>query len=113
MEPIVHIPGTLGGVAISYNQPALRRTKRLQIKGDTLANIFLGKITKWNDPAIAADNSGVTLPDQAITVVHRSDGSGTTGIFTAYLTAVSPDLGGWPEARHDDQLASRRRRQGQ
>ncbi len=97
--PIVHIPVTLGGVAISYNQPAFTAAKRLQLKGDTLANIFLGKITKWNDPAIAADNSGVTLPDQAITVVHRSDGSGTTGIFTHYLDGGQPRLGGRPEVR--------------
>jgi phosphate transport system substrate-binding protein len=96
--PIVHIPGTLGGVAISYNQPAFVSPKRLQIKGDTLAKIFLGTITKWNDPAIAADNSGVTLPDQAITVVHRSDGSGTTGIFTHYLEAVSPDWAAGPKS---------------
>ena len=96
--PIVHIPVTLGGVAISYNQPAFTASQRLQLKGVTLANIFLGKITKWNDPAIAADNSGVTLPDQAITVVHRSDGSGTTGIFTHYLEAVSPDWAAGPKS---------------
>jgi phosphate transport system substrate-binding protein len=82
--PIVHIPGTLGGVAVSYNVTLPSGSPPLKLKGDTIANIFLGKITKWNDAAIAADNSGVTLPDQAITVVHRSDGSGTTGIFTHY-----------------------------
>jgi len=95
--PILHIPGALGGVAISYNLTLPTGSPRLQFKGATIANIFLGKITKWNDAAIAADNSGVTLPDQAITVVHRSDGSGTTGIFSAYLTAVSPDWAAGPK----------------
>jgi phosphate transport system substrate-binding protein len=95
--PIVHVPGTLGGVAISYNLTLPSGSPRLQLKGETIANIFLGKVTKWNDAAIAADNSGVTLPDQAITVVHRSDGSGTTGIFSAYLTAVSTDWAAGPK----------------
>jgi phosphate transport system substrate-binding protein len=95
--PILHIPAALGGVAISYNLTLPSGSPRLKFKGETIANIFLGKITKWNDPAIAADNSGVTLPDQAITVVHRSDGSGTTGIFTHYLAAVSPDWAAGPK----------------
>jgi len=85
----VEIPATIGGVAISYNVPAIAATTHLQLSGDTLAKIFLGTIKTWNDPAIAADNSGVTLPSQAIHVVHRSDGSGTTGILTHYLAAVS------------------------
>src|SRR5258708_27257567 len=85
----VHIPATIGGVAISYNVPEIAATTHLQLSGDTLAKIFLGTIKNWNDPAIAADNSGVTLPSQAIHVVHRSDGSGTTGILTHYLAAVS------------------------
>jgi phosphate transport system substrate-binding protein len=96
--PILHIPGTLGGVAVSYNLTLPSGSARLQFKGATIASIFLGKITKWNDPAIAADNTGVTLPDQAITVVHRSDGSGTTGIFTHYLEAVSPDWAAGPKS---------------
>jgi phosphate transport system substrate-binding protein len=96
--PIVHIPVTLGGVAVSYNQPAIASDKHLQLKGTVLADIFLGKITKWNDAAIAADNSGLALPDQAITVVHRSDGSGTTGIFTHYLEAVSPHWAAGPKS---------------
>src|SRR5258706_8008206 len=85
----VEIPATIGGVAISYNVPEVAGTTHLQLSGDTLAKIFLGTIKTWNDPAIAADNSGVTLPSQAIHVVHRSDGSGTTGILTHYLAAVS------------------------
>jgi phosphate transport system substrate-binding protein len=85
----VEIPATIGGVAISYNVPEIAATTHLQLTGDTLAKIFLGTIKNWNDPAIAADNSGVTLPSQAIHVVHRSDGSGTTGILTHYLAAVS------------------------
>lgn len=97
---ILHIPAALGGVAISYNLSAPSGSPslpRLQFKGATLAKIYLGTITKWNDSAIAADNSGVTLPDQAITVVHRSDGSGTTGIFTHYLAAVSTDWANGPK----------------
>jgi phosphate transport system substrate-binding protein len=85
---IIHIPVTIGAVAISYNLPGL--TTPVQLTGDTLANIFLGTVKMWNDPAIAATNSGVTLPAQAIIVVHRSDGSGTTGILSHYLSAVSP-----------------------
>jgi phosphate transport system substrate-binding protein len=96
--PILHIPGTLGGVAISYNVTGVASGTHLKFKGTTLADIFLGKVTKWNDPEITADNSGVTLPDQAITIVHRSDGSGTTGIFTTYLSAVSPAWSSGPGA---------------
>src|SRR5262249_35134733 len=59
---------------------------------ETLANIFLGKITKWNDPAVAADNPGVKLPDQSIVIARRSDGSGTNAIFTDYLSKVSPEF---------------------
>ncbi len=95
---ILHFPVTMGGVAISYNLALPTGSARLQLKGATLANIFLGKITTWNDPAIAADNPTLTLPNQAITVVHRSDGSGTTGIFTNYLVAVSPDWASGPKA---------------
>ncbi len=96
--PILHIPGALGGVAISYNLTLTPSTTRLKFKGATIADIFLGKVTKWSDPEIAADNSGVALPDTAITVVHRSDGSGTTGIFTHYLVAVSPTWSSGPGA---------------
>lgn len=88
---VLHIPVTIGAVAISFNLTELSSSTHIQLDGPTLANIFLGKITKWNDPAIAALNTGTTLPNKTITVVHRSDGSGTTGIFTHYLSAVSPD----------------------
>jgi phosphate transport system substrate-binding protein len=73
-------------VAIAYNLPSV---SRLQLDGDTLSAIYLGQIKKWNDPAIAALNQGVNLPSTAITVVHRSDGSGTTYHFTDYLAKVS------------------------
>jgi len=83
-----HIPTVAGAVVISYNIPG---NPKLQLDGPTLANIYLGKITKWNDPAIAGQNSGVSFPDQDIIVVHRSDGSGTTYIFTDYLSNVSSE----------------------
>lgn len=84
---VVHIPTVLGAVVITYHSalPALRLTPQL------LAGIFLGKIAKWNDPAIAKVNPGVPLPDAAIAVIHRSDGSGTTYVFTNYLSKVSPE----------------------
>ncbi len=85
--PVLHIPTCIGAVVLSYN---LNGTPALKLDGTVTANIFLGKVVKWNDPAISALNPGVSLPDLAITVVHRSDGSGTTSIFTSYLTAVSP-----------------------
>jgi len=81
-----HIPTVAGAVVVSYNLPG---NPALKLDGPTLADIFLGKVTKWNDPAIAGQNSGVTLPDQDILVVHRSDGSGTSYIFTDYLSSVS------------------------
>ena len=83
-----HIPTVAGAVVVSYNLPG---NPTLKLDGPTLANIYLGKITKWNDPAIVAQNSGVNLPDQDIVVVHRSDGSGTSYIFTDYLSNVSSD----------------------
>jgi len=87
--PILHIPVTIGAVAISYNLSNI--SSHLNLTGPIIANVFLGNIKFWDDPQIKAINSGVTLPHQSITVVHRSDGSGTTGIFTHYLSAVSPD----------------------
>jgi phosphate transport system substrate-binding protein len=84
---ILHIPVVAGAVTISYNLPD---NPKLKLDSDTIANIFLGNITKWNDPKIAALNPGVNLPDLAIVVVHRSDGSGTTFIFTDYLSSISP-----------------------
>jgi phosphate transport system substrate-binding protein len=96
--PIVQIPATIGGVAVSYNIPEVPATTHLQLSGDNIANIYLGTITYWDDPAIAANNSGVTLPHKKIIPVHRSDGSGTTGIFTHYLAAVSTAWSGGPGA---------------
>jgi len=95
---VLHIPATIGGVAISYNIPEVAASTHLQFTGDTLAKIFLGQIKNWNDPAIAASNTGVNLPNQPITVVHRSDGSGTTGILTHYLAAVSTAWSSGPGA---------------
>ena len=83
---IMHLPVVAGGVAIIYNLP---NNPKLKLDGVALANIYRGNITNWNDPKIAALNPGVSLPDLIIIPVHRSDGSGTTFIFTDYLTAVN------------------------
>jgi phosphate transport system substrate-binding protein len=83
-----NIPVVIGAVTVLYN---LKGLDKLQFSGETLANIFLGKITTWDDKAIAADNPGVKLPGDPVTVVYRSDGSGTTAIFTNYLSKVSAD----------------------
>ena len=88
-EGIVHIPTTMGAVTITYNLDGV--TTPLKFDGNTLAKIYLGQVTNWNDPAIAALNAGVSLPDAEIVVVHRSDGSGTSFVFTDYLTKSSPD----------------------
>ncbi len=85
---VLHFPTVLGAVVITYNIPGVSRA--LNLSGDVVADIFLGKITKWNDPRIAKENRGVALPSSDILVVHRSDGSGTSYIFTDYLTTVSP-----------------------
>lgn len=85
-DSIVHIPTALGSVIVTYNLPG---DPTLKFTPEVLADIFLGKITKWNDNNIAAINPGVTLPDLAISVVHRSDGSGTTYIFSDYLSKVN------------------------
>jgi phosphate transport system substrate-binding protein len=87
---IVHLPTVLGGVVPIYNVPEVRG--ELRFSGPVLADIILGKITKWNDPAIAALNKGVNLPKTDIVVAHRSDGSGTTFIFVDYLSKVSPEF---------------------
>src|SRR5881396_2941883 len=86
---ILHFPTVLGAVVPVYNIPNLNA--ELKFSGQVLADIFLGKITKWNDPAIVKLNGGVNLPGTDITVVHRSDGSGTTYIWVDYLTKVSPE----------------------
>ncbi|KRG69004.1 phosphate ABC transporter substrate-binding protein PstS [Pseudoxanthomonas dokdonensis] len=85
---LAQFPSVIGGVVPVINVPGVA-SGALKLDGETLANIFLGKIKKWNDPAIAASNGGVTLPDMKITVVHRSDGSGTTFNFVNYLSKVS------------------------
>jgi phosphate transport system substrate-binding protein len=86
---VFHIPTVLGAVVPTYNWPGV--SADLKFTADVLADIFLGKITKWNDSRIAKANGGVKLPDSDIVVVHRSDGSGTTYIFTDYLSKVSPE----------------------
>ena len=86
---VLHFPTVLGAVVPIYNLSEIGSD--LKFSGETLAGIFLGKITRWNDPALAKDNPGVTLPDAEITVVHRSDGSGTSYIWCDYLAKVSPD----------------------
>jgi len=85
---ILHIPTVAGAVVMTYNLPG---NPALKLDGETIADIFLGKIKKWNDPKIAASNPGAKLPDNEIVVVHRSDGSGTTFIFTDYLSKVSAE----------------------
>jgi len=87
--PVLHIPMCSGAVVISYNLPGLKGT--LQLTPDVLANMFLGKITKWNDPKIAKINPGAALPATSVFIIHRSDGSGTTNIFTTYLSKVNSD----------------------
>ena len=87
---IVEIPSVAGAVVLAYNLPGF--TTDLNLSGPVIADIFLGKITRWNDPAIAALNPGVTLPDMDVTTVHRSDGSGTNFVFTSYLCTQSDDF---------------------
>ncbi len=87
---VLHVPAVLGAVVVTYNLPALGKNP-LRFDGATLADVFLGKVTKWSDRRIAALNPGVKLPDQDIIVVHRSDGSGTSFIFTDFLSKVSPE----------------------
>ena len=99
--PILHIPMVLGAVVAVYNVKGLANGLRLD--GETLGKIYAGQITKWNDPAIKSQNSQFALPDQNIAVAHRSDGSGTSAIFTDYLTKTSPSwvakLGGATTSR--------------
>jgi len=88
-QGVVMIPATAGSIVVAYNLPEV---KDLKLSRDAYAGIFLGKITKWNDPAIAKDNPDVKLPDLPINVAFRSDGSGTTFVFTKHLSAISPDF---------------------
>ena len=99
----LYVPTVAAPITVSYNVSGV---DKLQLSPDTLAKIFSTTIKKWNDPAIAADNAGVSLPDKAITVAHRSDGSGTTNNFTKYLKAAAPsswtlgtgDTVNWPSS---------------
>jgi phosphate ABC transporter phosphate-binding protein len=86
---ILHIPETIGAIVIAYNVPGLE--ERLRLSGDIIVDIYLGKIVKWNDPKIAELNPGVELPDQEIILAKRADGSGTTFIFTDYLSSISEE----------------------
>lgn len=85
---VLMLPMTAGSIVLAYN---LQGVEELKLPRAVYSDILLGKITKWNDPRIAEANPGVQLPDQNITVVHRSDGSGTTGVFTKHLSAISPE----------------------
>ncbi len=86
---VLTIPESIGGITIAYNLPGI--DKGLKLTGPVIAQIFMGNITSWNDPAIANLNPGTSLPNQKIVVAHRSDGSGTTYAFTDYLSKISPD----------------------
>ncbi|MEQ9668233.1 phosphate ABC transporter substrate-binding protein PstS [Coleofasciculus sp. G2-EDA-02] len=88
---VLMLPMTAGSIVLAYN---LDGVENLQLPRDVYVDILLGNITNWNDPAIAAANEGVELPDEKITVIHRSDGSGTTGVFTKHLSTISPE---WQE----------------
>ena len=87
MAPVIHIPTCMGAVVLAYN---LEGVNDLTLSGEVIAEIYAGNITKWNDPKIAALNSGISLPDETIIPTFRSDGSGTTFVFTDYLSKVSP-----------------------
>ena len=87
-SPAIQIPTVFGAITVSYNLSGV--DKGLKLDGKTIADIYLGKVKKWNDPEIASQNSGVSLPSDNITVVHRSDSSGTTKGFTTFLSAYSP-----------------------
>ena len=92
LPAVVHVPTCMGAVVLAYNLPEVQN---LNLTGEIVADIYLGKITKWNDARIAAVNEGVALPDRKITPVYRSDGSGTTFVFSDYLTKVSSS---WAES---------------
>lgn len=87
--PAVHVPWTAGAIAVMFN---LKDTKQLKLSGQTIAGIFAGKIDKWDDAAIKADNPAASLPSTGIQVIHRSDGSGTTAVFTSYLSSAAPSI---------------------
>ena len=91
-NPVIHVPTVIGAVVMSYNLPEVKTA--VNFSGEVIADIYLGKITKWNDSKILALNKGLNLPASDILVAYRSDGSGTTSIFTDYLAKVSPE---WKE----------------
>jgi phosphate transport system substrate-binding protein len=88
-RPIFHFPTVMGAVVLTYNLPGI--TNEVRLTSELVADLFLGKIYYWNDPKIQAVNPGVKLPDVPVMIVHRSDGSGTTAVFTDYLSKVSPE----------------------
>jgi phosphate transport system substrate-binding protein len=88
-QGVILVPATAGSIVLAYNLPGV---ENLKLSREAYSGIFLGKITKWNDPTIAKTNEGVKLPDTPITVCERSDGSGTTFVFTKHLSAISPDF---------------------
>ena len=93
---VVQVPWTAGGVAVEYNLPGV---EGLRLAPEALAGIFAGRITRWNDPAITSDNPQASLPSSGIQVVHRSDGSGTTQVFTDFLKAVAPGVWTFPSSK--------------
>ena len=94
----LHIPETIGAVTLAYNLPGI--PTGLHLTGKVIADIFQGKVTMWNDPEIQSINTNTTLPAKAIQIVHRSDSSGTTFIFTGYLSASSGDWeNAWARAK--------------
>ncbi len=109
--PVQQIPMFLGAITVSYNLPGVK--SGLKLDGPTIAEIFLGKIKTWNDPAIAGLNPGVTLPSTPITVIHRSDSSGTTSGFTGFLASVESGMEEQGRRRQDRAVAHGHRRQGQ
>src|SRR6476469_6047541 len=88
-QGVVLIPATAGSIVLAYNLPGI---ETLRLSREAYVGIFLGKITKWNDPAITKTNDGVQLPNLAITACERSDGSGTSFVFTKHLSAISPEF---------------------
>ncbi|AFY62605.1 phosphate ABC transporter substrate-binding protein PstS [Synechococcus sp. PCC 6312] len=88
-QGVVMLPMTAGAIVMAYNLPEVKEP--IKLSRQLLADILLGKVKKWNDPAVVKDNPGVTFPDKAIQVVYRSDGSGTTGVFTKHMAAASPE----------------------
>lgn len=88
-QPIYHFPAVMGAVVLTYNLPGVEG--EIRFTPELVADLFLGKVFYWNDPKIAAVNPGVKLPDVPVMIVHRSDGSGTTAVFTDYLSKISPE----------------------